>query len=77
MRASTLRVRHVPAEVRERLSRLARREQMSLSAFVLRELTELARRADNAELLADLPHHGISAEEVLSELNTGRGYRLG
>ena len=71
----TLYVRDVPDEVGERLERLAKRERMSLSAFVVRELTTLARRADNAALLADLPHTGVSVEDVLVDLDAARSNR--
>jgi len=71
----TLYLRNVPNEVTERLERLAGREHMSVSAFVVRELTELARRADNRALLADLPDLGVRAEEVLADLDAGRSSR--
>ena len=48
---------------------------MSVSAFVVRELAGLARRADNPGLLGDLPDLDVSAEDVLADLDTGRGDR--
>ena len=51
----TLYIRHVPDEVAERLERLASRAGVPLSTFALQELSESARRADNAELLQALP----------------------
>ena len=64
-------LRNVPDEVSERLERLASRERMSVSAFVIRELAELARRADNTALLGDLPDAGIRADDVLADLDAG------
>ena len=71
----TLYLRNVPDEVGERLERLAKRERMSMSAFVVRELTVLARRADNAALLADLPHTDVKVEDILADLDAGRSSR--
>jgi len=68
----TLHLRNVPDEVAERLERLAAREGMSVSAFATRELAIIARRADNAALLAALPDLGVDAATVVSALRTGR-----
>ena len=68
-------MRNVPDEVAERLERMAHRAGLSMSAFAVRELAEIARQADNAALLAELPDVGISAEDILSDLATGRGGR--
>lgn len=68
----TLYLRNVPDEVALRLERLASREGMSMSAFVVRELAGLARRADNPALLADLPDLGISIGDVLTDLDDAR-----
>lgn len=68
----TLYLRNVPNEVALRLERLASREGMSMSAFVVRELAGLARRADNPALLADLPDLGISIGDVLTDLDDAR-----
>ena len=72
---ATLYLRNVPPELSERLTRLAARAGMSVSAFAVRELAELARRADNPALLADLPDLGLAAEDVLAELEAGRSDR--
>jgi len=48
-------IRHVPYEVAARREKLAARAGLPLSTFALQELTESARRADNAELLNALP----------------------
>ena len=68
-------MRNVPDEVGERLERLAAREGMSVSAFVARELALVARRADNAALLADLPDLGVGASSVVDALDAGRAER--
>ena len=44
---------------------------MSVSAFAVRELTELSRRADNPDLLGDLPDSEVRAEDILGR--SGRG----
>jgi plasmid stability protein len=69
----TLYIRNVPDEVAERLERLASREGMSVNAFVVRELAEVARRSDNAELLADLPDHDVSMDEIVAIIREMRG----
>jgi plasmid stability protein len=71
----TLYLRNVPDEVSERLARLAARDGMSVSSFALRELTEAARRADNPALLTGLPNLGLSASDVLTELDGARSAR--
>lgn len=71
----TLYLRNVPPEVSERLERLAEREGMSVSAFALRELAEVARRADNAALVRSLPDLAVPADAVVAELDTARDGR--
>lgn len=71
----TLYLRNVPDEVGRRLEVLASREGMSVSAFALRELAEVARRADNPALLGDLPDLAVSAEEIVAGLEAGRAAR--
>jgi len=71
----TLYVRNVPDDIRERLAALAAREGLSVSAFVLRELADAARRADNPALLGDLPDLDVSAADVVSDLEDGRADR--
>jgi plasmid stability protein len=71
----TLYLRNVPDQVSERLGRLAARDGMSVSAFAVRELTEAARRADNPALLSGLPDLGVSASDLLSELDAARAAR--
>jgi hypothetical protein len=69
---TTLYLRDVPDDVRERLATLAAREGLSVSAFAVRELTESARRADNAALLGELPDLAVSAQDVIADLESGR-----
>lgn len=71
----TLYLRNVPDDVGARLERLAARAGMSISAFAVRELTERSRRADNLELLADLPDVGLDVDDLLADLDAGRVQR--
>ncbi len=71
----TLYLRNVPDEVGERLERLAAREGMSVSAFATRELAVVARRADNAALLAGLPDLAVPADDVVAAVQAGRTER--
>jgi hypothetical protein len=68
----TLYIPHVPNDVAERLERLASRAGLPLSTFALQELSETARRADNAELLQALPSANIDASEILEALHQSR-----
>lgn len=72
---STLYLRNVPDEVGRRLEALAAREGLSVSAYAVRELSEVARRADNPALLGDLPDLGVSADDVVADLDAGRARR--
>ena len=71
----TLYIRHVPDEVAERLEKLASRAGVPLSTFALQELSETARRADNAELLAALPSAAIEPATILEALRQSRAER--
>ena len=71
----TLYLRNVPEEVAERMEALAAREGLSVSAFAVRELADVSRRADNRALLGDLPHLGVSPEDVVVELHAERDTR--
>lgn len=68
----TLYLRNVPDEVSRGLEALAARQGLSVSAFAVRALAEIARRADNPALLGDLPDLGIAAVEVTSDLDAAR-----
>lgn len=71
----TLYIRHVPEEVATRLETLAAQAGLPLSTFALRELTESARRADNAELLGCLPSLPIKRDNILEALDATRAER--
>jgi plasmid stability protein len=71
----TLYLRNVPDEVAERLEALAAREGMSVSALAVRELGEVASRADNPALLAGLPDLGVRAKDVVADVRAGRAAR--
>lgn len=71
----TLYLRNVPDEVGRQLDELARRAGMSTSAFAVRELATLARRADNRELLADLPDLDVDASSVIDVIDEARSAR--
>jgi predicted nucleic acid-binding protein len=72
----TLYIRHVPDEVAARLEKLAAQAGLPLSTFALQELTESARRADNAELLNALPSLSIDHKTILEALQDSRAERL-
>ena len=71
----TLYIRHVPDEVAARLEKLAAQAGLPLSTFALQELTETARRADTAELLAALPSAAIEPATILEALRQSRAER--
>lgn len=71
----TLYIRHVPDEVAAKLEKLAVQAGLPLSSFALQELTETARRADNAELLAALPSLPIDRGSILDALRETRAER--
>jgi plasmid stability protein len=71
----TLYLRNVPDDVSERLAALAAREGLSVTSFAVRELAQAARRADNRALLDGLPDLGVSAADVVGDLEAGRSAR--
>ena len=71
----TLYLRNLPDEVGRRLEALAAREGLSVSAFAVRELGEIARRADNPALLGDLPDLRVSADDLVADLDGARTRR--
>jgi hypothetical protein len=71
----TLYLRNVPEAVGDGLQRLADREGLSVSAFAVRELAVVARRADNAALLGDLPEVELDADDVVADIERGRSER--
>lgn len=71
----TLYIRHVPDEVAARLEKLAAQAGLPLSTFALQELTEAARRADNADLLNALRSLPIERACILEALADSRAER--
>jgi len=71
----TLYLRNVPDEVVERLKRLAARDATSVNALAVRELAEVSRRADNAELLGSLPDMAIDTATIVADVQAGRAQR--
>ena len=71
----TLYLRNVPDAVAERLELLAAQAGMSTSAFAVRELSEISRRADNAAILASLPSAPLSMQDVVAGIHADREER--
>lgn len=71
----TIYLRNVPDEVSDRLKLLAEQAGMSVNAWVVRELGELSRVAQNAALLDQLPDTGVTSGEVLETLDESRARR--
>jgi hypothetical protein len=71
----TLYLRNVPDDVAGDLERLAKRAGMSLNAFTIRELREVARRAGNAALLDGLPDVDIDTADILESVDASRARR--
>lgn len=72
---ATLYLRNVPDELSRRLARLAAKEGLSVSSFAVRELGEAARRAENPGLLGELPDFGVSASDIVADVEAGRSAR--
>jgi len=68
----TLTICHVTDEVAARLEHLASRAGLLLSTFALQELSESARRADNAELLQGLPSANLESGKIIDALRQSR-----
>ena len=71
----TLYLRNVPEEVTNELAVLASEAGLSVSSFVVKELSEIAKRAKNFNLFENLKDHEISAEDIISELDDARNSR--
>ncbi|GAA5118247.1 FitA-like ribbon-helix-helix domain-containing protein [Haloechinothrix salitolerans] len=71
----TLYLRNVPDDVVARLERLAARDGTSVSAVAIRELADVSRRADNAELLGALPDFDIDTATIVDDLDAERADR--
>lgn len=72
---TTLYLRNVPEDVLGRLERLAKAERSSVSAVAIRELDQVTRRVDNADLLAALPDTGVTDDAVRRHLDEERAGR--
>lgn len=68
----TLHLRNVPNEVMDRLERLARATNSSVTAVAIRELDAATRRIDNAALLASLPDLGIPVAAIVADVHAER-----
>lgn len=71
----TLYLRNVPDDVAEGLEQLAQRSGMSLNAFAVNELRNVARRARNAALLESLPDTAVTTAEILDVIDESRRER--
>jgi hypothetical protein len=71
----TLYMRNVPEAVVERLQRLAADAGMTVSAVVVRELTEASRQADNPALLERLPDIGVDPAMIVRDFDIERASR--
>lgn len=73
---ATLYIREVSEDVAETLKERAAAEGKSLSAYVVAELTKLASRPTNAELVARLKSRnrpgGLAAEEIVAAVEASR-----
>lgn len=76
VRMTTLYIRDVSEEVAETLKERAAAEGTSLSAYVGRELSRIAARPTNAEIVARLKARdrsgGPTSEEIVAEVRAGR-----
>ncbi len=69
---ATIYVRDVPEDIATRLTELARTQNTSVQSLALRELTALARRSRNREILDSLPTHEIEPQKIVNALHTER-----
>jgi len=72
MHMRTLYIRNVPDEVMDRLERLAKAANMSVTAVAIRELDAVTRRVDNGDLIGDLPDLGVPVESITKHLRADR-----
>lgn len=72
---ATVYIRNVPSDVVERLEMLAGRAGMSVSAYCARVLGDVSRAAANPGILDALPHHGVTADDVVDAVGSGRAER--
>lgn len=73
---TTLYIRDVPERVAEKLRQRAAAEGKSVSAYVGAELTKIANRPTNAEIVAKLKNldrsDGPTAEDIVAAIDDGR-----
>lgn len=72
---ATIYLRNVPEEVVERLQRLAKQAGTSVNAVAVQELLEATRRVDNPALLGRLPDVGMSAADIVADIEAARSER--
>ncbi len=75
MRVKTLYLRNVPDDVVERLERLAARENSSVSALAIRELSAASRRVDNPAVLGALPDLKVDRAVIRDDVDVERSAR--
>lgn len=71
----TLYLRNVPDDVVLKLQRLAARDGTSVSALAVRELSDVARRADNPALVGGLPDLGVEVSSIVEAVEQERADR--
>lgn len=74
--AKTVQVRDVPDDVHEVLRVRAARAGISLSEYLRREVSLLARRPSMDEFFAQVSSHShvdISSDEIVAAIHAGRG----
>jgi hypothetical protein len=71
----SLQLRNVPEDVIAGLERLAEKAGVSVNAFAIGELSQVARRVDNAAILATLPDVGVDIGKLIVHLDAERGDR--
>jgi plasmid stability protein len=72
---ATIYLRNVPDELVERLQRLATQAGTSVNAVAVQELVEATKRADNPALLGRLPDLGMSAADIVADIEAARSQR--
>lgn len=67
-----LHIRNVPDDVMDRLEKLARAANTSVTAVAIRELDAATRRVDNAALASTLPDLGVSTARIVEDVEADR-----
>ena len=71
----TLYLRNVPDDVVRRLQRLADRDDTSVGAVAVRELSDVSRRADNPALVGELPDLDVDVPLIVEGVEQERATR--